>query len=564
MKKLGLKSQVLSCIIISLFLMLAWSTLSLRDLGVTLSGRLEEDQLSTAVYSVQMLLDTYDSGEYYLDGNELYKGDFNITNDSDILNSFSGNTELAVGIYLGDTEYALVDSDGNSISDTTISSDIYETVLSEDYCFSSGISINGNSFYGVYIKSDVSTDDQPVILFAGVPTTVTESMYVLRIRSTIISMIVMAVLCATIAYFLVKGIVKRLNASITNLNEVASGHLDLSMEDNLLERQDEVGVMAGSIQQVIDKFKNIANSLSDSSGTLTDFSDDIRSNFDNINESITNISTVIDEISNGATTQANETLNVKLQMNDMGIAVDEATQNIELLKQSTETMESSNRAVNSNLSELIDISQQTEDSIRQVHEQTIETNHSATEIQNVVNIISDIASQTNLLSLNASIEAARAGEQGRGFAVVADEVRNLADQSRVSAEQIARIIDELLVKSNENVLAMDSVVQETHQQHEKLEATQQVFQELNAEITNVVGAVENIRDIIERINRSKDSVYSNLENLAAISDENAASTQETSATVSELSAIVAQCDGALTMLVSISESLNYNVKQFSL
>jgi methyl-accepting chemotaxis protein len=199
-----------------------------------------------------------------------------------------------------------------------------------------------------------------------------------------------------------------------------------------------------------------------------------------------------------------------------------------------------------------------------VNEQTQDTNRFASEIRNVVNMISDIATQTNLLSLNASIEAARAGEQGKGFAVVAAEVRTLADQSQISVEQIAGIIDELIDKSNENVTAMDTVVQEIQIQNEKLESTRQVFHELNSEINNVAMAVENIKSTVETIDQTKDSVCSNMESLAAISEENAASTQETSATMTELSGIVEKCNVALNMLTDISVNLDENVNQFTL
>jgi methyl-accepting chemotaxis protein len=179
-------------------------------------------------------------------------------------------------------------------------------------------------------------------------------------------------------------------------------------------------------------------------------------------------------------------------------------------------------------------------------------------------VIADIASQTNLLSLNASIEAARAGEHGKGFAVVADEIRQLADQSNESAKEIGAIVQELIHNSNVSVETMNSVLQEMHIQLDKLNVTREVFEKLNGEVGNVAVAIDNISEQIEEINRGKDDVLSSAESLASIAQQNAASTEETSASMVELSDIVNECTENTQQLVTISKEMNENVNKFSL
>ena len=111
-------------------------------------------------------------------------------------------------------------------------------------------------------------------------------------------------------------------------------------------------------------------------------------------------------------------------------------------------------------------------------------------IGNAVDMITDIAGQTNLLSLNASIEAARAGEYGKGFAVVADQIRQLADQSANTAKEIGEIVAELIENSNTSVETMGVVRQEMTGQYEKLNTTKDIFEQLNEEVNNVVTAIE--------------------------------------------------------------------------
>lgn len=106
-------------------------------------------------------------------------------------------------------------------------------------------------------------------------------------------------------------------------------------------------------------------------------------------------------------------------------------------------------------------------------------------------MITEIASQTNLLSLNASIEAARAGENGKGFSVVADEIRNLSEQSRLSAEKIENIVRQLMTNSDNSVETMKEVSAVVGQQDEMLSNTITMFDSLNGEIREVVDAVAN-------------------------------------------------------------------------
>ena len=564
--KMKLKVKILACALVPLFVIMVLAVLSLRSTGLSMANKLEEEHLTTANYGVREILEANYPGDFHMEGDQLYKGEMNLTESLGKLDAFLKATGVEITIFVDGTRRAtsIVDSSGQRIINTPIAEDAYAAVSRDGQFFSDHASVRGMSYYGIYVGAGSTAGGEDVIIFTGVSVENARSLYSRTLVSVAIFMVLVAVVFAVICYVVVNSIARNLNVSVANLNLVADGRLNVVVGDRIMSRTDEVGTIATAIHTLIGKFLNIVNNLKGSSETLTDFSSEIRKSIGNINESIANVNVAVDEIAMGATNQANETTSVTQQMNDMSIAVDEAMKNIEMLTESTGSMENSNRTANSTLDDLVQISNRTSQSIKMVYEQTNATNQSAAEIQSVVNIIADIASQTNLLSLNASIEAARVGEHGRGFAVVADEVRNLADQCRVSSEQIAQIIQELITKSNENVEAMDAVVSEMEMQHKKLESTRTVFEELDTEINNVARAVENIKEITEGIGRVKDAVYSNMESLAAISEENAASTQETSATMTELSHIVEKCNDALESLVEISNTLDGNVRQFVL
>lgn len=227
-------------------------------------------------------------------------------------------------------------------------------------------------------------------------------------------------------------------------------------------------------------------------------------------------------------------------------------------------MKEYNKTAAKNLTELYDISKQTKESVLLVQDQTNLTNQSAQKIREATELITNIAGQTNLLSLNASIEAARAGENGKGFAVVADEIRQLSEQSRESAEKIAEIVNSLLENSNTSVHTMNEVTENIQRQNDKLLETGNMFSSLNSEIKDVTNAIEHINEQTVTLDEHKNTVLSIVDGLAAIAQQNEASTEETSASMLELQKTIQTCHEATSDLVKLAKELSKNTKHFEL
>lgn len=204
----------------------------------------------------------------------------------------------------------------------------------------------------------------------------------------------------------------------------------------------------------------------------------------------------------------------------------------------------------------------TKESVELVYEKTNDTNVSANGIREATELITNIASQTNLLSLNASIEAARAGEMGKGFAVVADEIRMLSEQSKDAADRIIDVVNVLLTNSNLSVNAMDKMTAEMQEQQGMIQNTQEVFRSLNTEVNHVAEAINEIGSQMKEIDGIKTGVLSIVENLAAIAEENAASTEEASATVSQLEGVITECNKITERMVALSAELKKDMEIF--
>lgn len=557
-------------------LMVLFPLFFISVMGIIMAGnnqentayKLIEEKLQAVALNVDSLYSVYSEGDYSYEEGVLKKGNKILSEDYDLIDRIKKETGLEVTLFWGNERAVttVTDEKGNRVVGTTIDADFAKDILngqSEEH-FTKDITIAGAEYCGYYIPLTQESGEVIGLLFAGrakadVEKDIRNSQFKMAA-----GMIIIFIITFIIIAILVQKIIKALKHTIDRLDDVATGKLDFEIHEKMLKRADEIGEMSNSIQGLINEFKTILTDLTDSSSELEHFSNEFEASFDTITENISNINIAVDEVANGATSQANETMEANNEIAHMGNSIEEAANDIEILNQNSVKMKNYSKSAENTLNELVAISGQTSHAIEEVKEQTNLTNESAQAIQTATDMITSIAAQTNMLSLNASIEAARAGENGKGFAVVADEIRNLSEQSRNCAEEILAIVSELIRNSNTSVETMNRVSSSVEEQNVKLGNTKDMFISLNTEIASVSNGVDRIRHSMEELERVKDTVMASVEQLAAIAEENAASTEETSAAMTELRNIVKQCHDETQELVKISTDLNAHTKHFTL
>lgn len=384
----------------------------------------------------------------------------------------------------------------------------------------------------------------------------------LIIRNIIVSIVIL-IICAVIAMLVATQVMKpimSITGSITKLSE-----LDFTEDKKaelLARRKDETGILANAAVVLQKKFVDLISNMRVQSTSLYDASESMNGNANEITRSVEQMEKAVNEIADGATSQAQETQTATENIILMGDMIQETNQEVEDLRANARIMRSAGEKAMEILAELGAINQQTKDAIQVIYNQTTHTNSSVAEIKKATDIITDIAEETNLLSLNASIEAARAGEAGRGFAVVASQIQQLADQSNASASQIAATITALITEFDETMKTMEAVKEVIAKQDEDVTNTENAFNAVKDGISKSIDGIRAIAAKTAQLDEARVKVVDVVQNLTAIAQENAASTEETSATAAEVSTIMGNMASNAEQLHKIANELEESIKQF--
>lgn len=535
-----------------------------------LTDGLQSEALGGLKLLAQALKSSYTTiaGEWHLDEDQqLWKGEENLTALMDEIDEYVAGSEADVTICYGKTRRVTSlrnSKTGERILGTDISDDVWAAVQKGQTYETSDIRINDLDYMAVYIPLEDSSGKVIGAVFAGEPLTSVNAFINRQVNSFVgICLVILIIVCAlgvVVATSMTNAIVRAKNVVET----LASGDLGAKVEQKVLTRSDEIGDMGRAVKGLKDKLNEIVGNLQRSAHTLFEAGNALDDMAKQCSTTTDDVSRAVEEISKGAVSQAEEIQNASSEIVAMGEVIEDIVQNVNDLTEASDSMSKAGEASTETMLNLSASNDQTASAISNIGNQIRLTDESIKQISMATELITSIASQTNLLSLNASIESARAGEAGRGFAVVATEIQKLAVQSNDAAVEIQQIIGNVITESQRTMDEMREAEILMREQQEKLNDTKEKFGEVSTGIDVSREGTQQIRVCADSCNSARASVIDVISNLSAISEENAASAEETTASMQELNATINLLSEEATKLKGISASLEADMKFFKM
>ena len=565
---------VLMCCIPMIILGVVISVYSINRMKVALKNEAIKS-LSYLCQSAMAAYDEIDSGDYHLeDGDNLYKGDYSVTDNTDVIDSFTEGFDTDITVFFGDTRRAtsLFDTQGQRIVGTKASDVVIETVLNKGQDYSAdSITINNQNYYAYYKPLKNSNGQIVGMIFAGEPSETIDALISQQtVKISGLSLFIMIV-ALIICFMMVKAIVKVITHAEGLLKNIANGTLRAEQDERTarftqkaLARNDEIGKMIQSMFGLVRKLIETMTRVKETTNNLLQSGDALESMASQTSVTTDEISRAIEEISKGAVIQAEEIESATMQVSTIGNMIENIVASVKELDDVSLKIKQADDESEVIIRELGASNDKTIQAIKKIDESVHTTNESVGKIQDAVNLITAIASETSLLALNASIEAARAGEAGRGFAVVASQISKLSEDSNNSAKTIEDIIHQLAADSEASVQIMADVSEIITEQQNKLNETRDKFADVSKGIELSMSETSKIFEQTKECDAARIKVTDVIENLSAVSEENAASTEETNSSMQELNSTINQLAEAARDLKDISDMLGQDIAFFKL
>lgn len=353
-----------------------------------------------------------------------------------------------------------------------------------------------------------------------------------------VGIIAIVVLIAIIISFIMgRRLMRPLVKVSTIIEDVANGNIgaDFSV---VKESNDEIGL-------IIEKMKELTQSLGSIVGKIRNSSDTMSSNSYELNDTSSQtlaanneISKAVEDVAEGSTGMAASISKINENLLEMSNETKDINASVDEIKNQTVAVQDSSKIMNDKIKSMQDSSHKMDEGISAISKRIETVNTTVDKVSNIVSVIEEISSETNLLSLNASIEAARAGDAGKGFAVVAQEIRVLSDNTNTELENIKQIISSLVEECRYCVQASGTIVEDNAKQKEEIKAVLDEFGSLDEQIQKTAEKADEIEELVTAMIELNDDITKSSNSLTDVSAANAAATEEMNANIEELNAMM--------------------------
>lgn len=528
--------------------------------NTVVKNKLLDDAKQKLKATSNAVLAAYDqnAGDYFVNATgDVWKGAYNVSLSTPFIDDIAAKTGIEVTFFYNDTRLvtSLKDADGKRILGSKAGDFLVENVLQDgNEVFTNRVLVDGTFYFGYYVPVHQNNSDEIIgMVFAGMP--VKEIYASLNLITMIFTVAILVILViAVIGCLLVsRGIAKSIRNSMDVVKQISEGNLNVEIEQSMLDRKDEAGALSCNTQTLIDNLSAMIGKISNNTMTLNASSEEMNAAAGQAGNAVGNINDDLHNMLTGAVEQTGNAQNIKNSIHNMNIHLEKTLGEVDHLSDETKAMLDARNDVDKSLNQLDASNQDVMTEVENIQKQTQQNNESVEKIIAAVSYISDIADQTNLLSLNASIEAARAGETGKGFAVVAEEIGKLANQSNEASTEISELVNLLSYNSSQTMDIMDSVQDAMNDQTKKLVETANIFKQLQEHVSHVADGVDVIRDATIQLGKETDEIGKDIKNLSDIAQRNEDTVK---GTISFSDEVLGTVNSVTEMSTEVSSSAN--------
>lgn len=348
---------------------------------------------------------------------------------------------------------------------------------------------------------------------------------------------IVVLIAIIISFIMGRRLMRPLVKVSTIIEDVANGNIEADFSV-VKESNDEIGL-------IIEKMKELTQSLGSIVGKIRNSSDTMSSNSYELNDTSSQtlaanneISKAVEDVAEGSTGMAASISKINENLLEMSNETKDINASVDEIKNQTVAVQDSSKIMNDKIKSMQDSSHKMDEGISAISKRIETVNTTVDKVSNIVSVIEEISSETNLLSLNASIEAARAGDAGKGFAVVAQEIRVLSDNTNTELENIKQIISSLVEECRYCVQASGTIVDDNAKQKEEIKAVLDEFGSLDEQIQKTAEKADEIEELVTAMIELNDDITKSSNSLTDVSAANAAATEEMNANIEELNAMM--------------------------
>lgn len=422
-----------------------------------------------------------------------------------------------LGFITGDGRELVIQGDGDAQDISFMEQDFFtECLEQEEISGTKYIKFNEKDYFFIFSKS---AKTGAALVYMVPQENITANAQ--SIRSITVVMVIIACIAACVIGLIISANISiSMNRIIKRLKKVSQGDLTVQFRSG---GRDEFSILARHIMDMITNMRKLIQEVEGIVGLVSEAAGDVEQVSGEMEESTKRIMDMLTEIDGGVSQQADDAQDCLAAMDSLSDSLENVGKDIERVYGNSETTKQIVSRGILTMEELTGKSKETTDITGQVKRDIHRLEEKTAVIGDFVNIINEIAGQTNLLSLNASIEAARVGEAGKGFAVVAEEIRKLADGSLKAAQEIQKVVGEIQQQTVETVAVADKAETIVSEQSDIVGKTKEDFEEISSCTEELIGNIQKITVNIEKMDDKRKGTLEAISSISAASAQTAAS-----------------------------------------